>query len=80
MENNTKTTQPTRQNMAHWNMETAREYNIWREEKLQASHQLQTAESIIIQDLANPSEQEILELSRRCSQTNMALYHAPNAA
>ncbi len=49
-------------------------YRKWRDERLSAAEIARTRGFVEIAELANPSDAEKAELSRRCSETNLALY------
>jgi len=55
-------------------------YQKWRDERLKLAESPLNAQFVEISDLANPTESEITEMSRRCRETNLALYTAPQGA
>lgn len=56
------------------NLDDNRAYIMWREARLNAARNIPNLAPVVISDLANPSESEIFELSRRCEEANFALY------
>jgi len=55
-------------------------YRKWRDARIAASIAAAEEGFVEISDLATPSEAERGELMRRCSESNLALYHAPQGA
>ncbi len=80
MQTKTKSQVKSMSSTGHWSLESAREYEVWRENKLRQAKLLSAVEPIKIADLANPTPSEIEQLVERCAKTNMAIYQAPNNA
>lgn len=72
------TIKPLEENRFSWQtLKTDRFYRVWRDARLAAAEAAKNSGFVPIGNLAAPTESEKAELIRRCRESNLALYEAP---